>query len=120
MQANNFGARRSFVTADLIRKAEEEEEEEEEEEDNYGSCCYCKYKYVHVRFLSDMKPTNYAAIHGGFLWRGSHTSVMHVFPLRMCCIYRHRPLEHWDRWFESHSRYECLCAFILCLCCVCR
>jgi hypothetical protein len=43
MQANNFGARRSFVTADLIRKAEEEEEEEEEEEDvNYGFCCCYK------------------------------------------------------------------------------
>jgi hypothetical protein len=27
---------------------------------------------------------------------------------------RLRPLEHWDRGFESHSRHGCLCAFILC------
>jgi hypothetical protein len=34
---------------------------------------------------------------------------------------RLRPLEHWDRGFESHSRHGCLSAFILCLCClVCR
>jgi hypothetical protein len=26
---------------------------------------------------------------------------------------RLRPLEHWDRWFEYHSRHGCLCAFIL-------
>jgi hypothetical protein len=26
-----------------------------------------------------------------------------------------RPLEHWDRGFESHSRHGCLYAFILCL-----
>jgi hypothetical protein len=26
-----------------------------------------------------------------------------------------RPLEHWDREFESHSRHECLFAFILCV-----
>jgi hypothetical protein len=26
-----------------------------------------------------------------------------------------RPLEHWDRGFESHSRHECLCTFILCV-----
>jgi hypothetical protein len=26
---------------------------------------------------------------------------------------RLRPLEHWDRGFESHSRHGCLCAFIL-------
>jgi hypothetical protein len=25
-----------------------------------------------------------------------------------------RPLKHWDRGFESHSRHGCLCAFILC------
>jgi hypothetical protein len=32
-----------------------------------------------------------------------------------------RPLKHWDRGFESHSRRVCLCSFILCLCCsVCR
>jgi hypothetical protein len=32
-----------------------------------------------------------------------------------------RPLEHWDRGFESHSRHGCLCAFILCSCCpLCR
>jgi hypothetical protein len=32
-----------------------------------------------------------------------------------------RSLEHWDREFESHSKHECLCAFIVCLCCsVCR
>jgi hypothetical protein len=31
---------------------------------------------------------------------------------------RHEP---WDCGFESHSRYGCLCVFILCLCCpVCR
>jgi hypothetical protein len=30
---------------------------------------------------------------------------------------RLRPLEHWDRGFESHLRHGCLCAFILCLCC---
>jgi hypothetical protein len=28
-----------------------------------------------------------------------------------------RPLEPWDRGFESHSRHGCLSAFILCLCC---
>jgi hypothetical protein len=28
-----------------------------------------------------------------------------------------RPLEHWDRGFESQSRHGCFCAFILCLCC---
>jgi hypothetical protein len=28
-----------------------------------------------------------------------------------------RPLEHWDRGFESHSRHGCLSAFILCMCC---
>jgi hypothetical protein len=28
---------------------------------------------------------------------------------------RLRPLEHWDRWFESHSRHGCLFAFIMCL-----
>jgi hypothetical protein len=27
------------------------------------------------------------------------------------------PFEHWDHGFESHSRNECLCAFILCLSC---
>jgi hypothetical protein len=27
-----------------------------------------------------------------------------------------RPLEHWDRGFESHSRHGCLFVFILCLC----
>jgi hypothetical protein len=49
MRGKHFGARRSFVTADLIRKSEEEEEEEEEEGYvNYGLCCYYKYKYVHV------------------------------------------------------------------------
>jgi hypothetical protein len=26
---------------------------------------------------------------------------------------RLRPLEHWNRGFESHSRHGCLCAFIL-------
>jgi hypothetical protein len=32
-----------------------------------------------------------------------------------------RLLQRWDRGFESHSRYGCLCAFILCMCCcVCR
>jgi hypothetical protein len=32
-----------------------------------------------------------------------------------------RPLKHWGRGFESHSRHGCLCAFILCFCCsVCR
>jgi hypothetical protein len=30
---------------------------------------------------------------------------------------RLRPLEHWDRGFESHSRHGYLFAFILCLCC---
>jgi hypothetical protein len=30
---------------------------------------------------------------------------------------RLRQLQHWDRGFESHSRHECLFAFILCLCC---
>jgi hypothetical protein len=25
--------------------------------------------------------------------------------------------KHWDRGFESHSRYGCLSAFLLCLCC---
>jgi hypothetical protein len=30
----------------------------------------------------------------------------------------YRLLEHWDREFESESRYACLCAFILCLCSV--
>jgi hypothetical protein len=30
---------------------------------------------------------------------------------------RLRPLKHWDRGFQSHSRHGCLCAFILCLCC---
>jgi hypothetical protein len=36
----------------------------------------------------------------------------------MNCI---RPLEHWARGFESHSRYGYLCPLILCLCCpVCR
>jgi hypothetical protein len=29
-----------------------------------------------------------------------------------------RPPKHWDRGFESHSRHECLCAFILRLCCL--
>jgi hypothetical protein len=34
---------------------------------------------------------------------------------------RLRPLEHWDRGFESHSRHGYISAFILCLCCsVCR
>jgi hypothetical protein len=33
--------------------------------------------------------------------------------LDMNCL---RPLKHWGRGFESHSRHECLCAFILCLC----
>jgi hypothetical protein len=34
---------------------------------------------------------------------------------------RLRPLEHWDRGFESHSRHGYLYAFILGLCCpVCR
>jgi hypothetical protein len=28
------------------------------------------------------------------------------------------PLEHWDCGFESYSRHECLCAFILRLCCL--
>jgi hypothetical protein len=27
-----------------------------------------------------------------------------------------RPLEHWGRGFESHSRHRCLPMFILCLC----
>jgi hypothetical protein len=32
-----------------------------------------------------------------------------------------RPLEHWGRGFEFHSRHGCLCAFVLCLCCsLCR
>jgi hypothetical protein len=32
-----------------------------------------------------------------------------------------RSLERWDRGFESHSKHECLCEFILCSCCsVCR
>jgi hypothetical protein len=31
-----------------------------------------------------------------------------------------RPLEHWDRGFESHSRHGCLCAFTLRLYSVCR
>jgi hypothetical protein len=32
-----------------------------------------------------------------------------------------RPLERWDRRFESRLRHGCLRAFILCLCCfVCR
>jgi hypothetical protein len=26
-----------------------------------------------------------------------------------------RPLENWDRGFESHSRRRCLCAFVLCV-----
>jgi hypothetical protein len=26
---------------------------------------------------------------------------------------RLRPIELWDRGFESHSRHECLCVFIL-------
>jgi hypothetical protein len=26
-----------------------------------------------------------------------------------------RPLEHWDREFECHSRHACFCAFILCV-----
>jgi hypothetical protein len=28
-----------------------------------------------------------------------------------------RLLKHWDLGFESHLTHECLCAFILCLCC---
>jgi hypothetical protein len=28
---------------------------------------------------------------------------------------RLRSVEHWDRGFESYSRHECLCAFILCV-----
>jgi hypothetical protein len=28
-----------------------------------------------------------------------------------------RPLEQWCRGFESYSRHNCLCAFILYLCC---
>jgi hypothetical protein len=32
-----------------------------------------------------------------------------------------RPLEYWDRGFESYSMHRYLCAFILCLCCsVCK
>jgi hypothetical protein len=31
-----------------------------------------------------------------------------------------RPLEHWNRVFETHSRHSCLCAFILRLCCPVR
>jgi hypothetical protein len=30
-------------------------------------------------------------------------------------MYSVRPLEHWDRELESHSRHGCLCAFILCI-----
>jgi hypothetical protein len=29
-----------------------------------------------------------------------------------------RPLQRWDRWFESHSRHGCLFVFILCVCLV--
>jgi hypothetical protein len=32
---------------------------------------------------------------------------------------RRRPLECWDRGFESHSRHGCLRAFILSLCLFC-
>jgi hypothetical protein len=35
-------------------------------------------------------------------------------PYGMNCL---RPLKHWDRGFESHSRHGCLCTFILYLCC---
>jgi hypothetical protein len=27
-----------------------------------------------------------------------------------------RPLEHWDRGFESHSRNRCLCVRLFCVC----
>jgi hypothetical protein len=32
---------------------------------------------------------------------------------------RLRPLEHWDRGFESHSRHGCVSVFNLCLCSLC-
>jgi hypothetical protein len=31
------------------------------------------------------------------------------------CMNRLRPLEHWGRGFESHSRYGCLCLRLFCV-----
>jgi hypothetical protein len=28
---------------------------------------------------------------------------------------RLRPLEHWDRWFESHSGHACVCVHLFCV-----
>jgi hypothetical protein len=36
--------------------------------------------------------------------------LMHACIQGMNCL---RPLEHWNRGFESHSRHECLSTFIL-------
>jgi hypothetical protein len=43
-------------------------------------------------------------------WRADHSGRA-VWGMK--CL---RPLEHWGRGFESHSRHGCLFVFILCLC----
>jgi hypothetical protein len=57
-------------------------------------------KMAHPRILQDLLWKS--ADHGGRTVEGVN------------CV---RPLERWDREFQSHSRHGCLCAFILCLCC---
>jgi hypothetical protein len=74
--------------------------------ENYLNKCQNYGNYYVVSVENIRKVTDYIADHSGrAVWV-------------MNCL---RPLEHWDRVFESHSRHGCLCAFILCLCCsVCR
>jgi hypothetical protein len=50
---------------------------------------------------------------------GEVESCRSQWPRGLKSMNRLRPLEHWDRGFESHLRHVCLRAFIPCFCYLC-
>jgi hypothetical protein len=77
----------------------------------YTSSRFCFPTLLHTLKKSPFTYTHLPVIKYGYL---------NILPLSGRAVYgmNHlRLLKHWDRGFKSHSRQECLCVFILCLCC---
>jgi hypothetical protein len=96
-------------------------------------CCVIMFKSnvglcisVYVSFVCSFCVLSYVCVKTFHVFIGAHFSVLSMSiadhsDRAVKGMNRLRPLEHWDCGFKSHSRHECLSAFILCLCCsVCR
>jgi hypothetical protein len=77
-----------------------------------------KYDRFYHRQYKHHQGMKYNMLQTLIIWQLYSIIPAHADHSGMNCL---RLFEHWDRGFVSHSRNECLCAFIPCLYCpVCR